>query len=676
MKKKLMKLFIKIKKYNYKKYMHENILFLTTVISLFINATLVRFFTVGNYFEIKPLLADLAITIFLCSFAYLFRPQKRINYYMTLSIFLTIICLANSVYYTFYTSFISVSLILTSLQISEVGDAVVENVLQLKDFVLLIQPFIVLFVYRNLKKSQYFGKEKLGYGRKIMIPNLTFSFFLFLFFFSTLTGVELSRLNNQWNREFLVMKVGVYTYQINDIVKSLEPRIHAFFGYEEVAREVTDYYENNQLEHKTNKYTNIFKGKNIITIHAESIQTFAMDLEFNEEEVTPNLNKLAREGLHFTNFYSQVGVGTSSDSEFTLNTSLMPSSIGTVFVSYWDREYITIPKLLKEQGYYSFSMHGNNGTFWNRLAMHKQMGYNRYYHKADFTIDEKIGLGLSDKSFFRQAVPKIKEIAEEHENFYATMIMLTNHTPFSEIEAYGEFPVDMKIEVTNEEDITELVSVPYMEGTKLGNYLKATHYADEALGQFIQDLDNEGLLENTVIVIYGDHDARLPKKDYIKLYNYDPYNDEVIDKDDEMYIPVDYYTYELNRKVPFIIWTKDKKYKKEIDLVMGMYDILPTLGNMFDFYSPYQLGTDIFSVKENVVVFSNGNWLTNKLYYNNQKEEYLLLEDTVITQEYIDKHIEHARNVLTISNHIIMYDYIRRQKETEMLMQEYKERSI
>jgi len=673
MKKKLMKLFIKIKKYNYKKYMHENILFLTTVISLFINATLVRFFTVGNYFEIKPLLADLAITIFLCSFAYLFRPQKRINYYMTLSIFLTIICLANSVYYTFYTSFISVSLILTSLQISEVGDAVVENVLQLKDFVLLIQPFIVLFVYRNLKKSQYFGKEKLGYGRKIMIPNLTFSFFLFLFFFSTLTGVELSRLNNQWNREFLVMKVGVYTYQINDIVKSLEPRIHAFFGYEEVAREVTDYYENNQLEHKTNKYTNIFKGKNIITIHAESIQTFAMDLEFNEEEVTPNLNKLAREGLHFTNFYSQVGVGTSSDSEFTLNTSLMPSSIGTVFVSYWDREYITIPKLLKEQGYYSFSMHGNNGTFWNRLAMHKQMGYNRYYHKADFTIDEKIGLGLSDKSFFRQAVPKIKEIADKYKNFYGTMIMLTNHTPFSEVEAYGEFPVDMKIEVTNEEDITELVSVPYMEGTKLGNYLKATHYADEALGQFIQDLDNEGLLENTVIIIYGDHDARLPKKDYIKLYNYDPYNDEVIDKDDEMYVPVDYYTYELNRKVPFIIWTKDKKIRKEVDLVMGMYDILPTLGNMFGFHSPYQLGTDIFSVKENVVVFPNGNWLTNKLYYNNQKEEYLLLEDTVITQEYIDKYIEHADNVLTISNYIIMYDYIRRQKETEMLMQEYKE---
>ncbi|MDD2489749.1 MAG: LTA synthase family protein [Bacilli bacterium] len=673
MKKKLMKFFIKIKKYNYKKYIHENILFLTTVISLLINATLVRFFTVGNYFEIKPLLADLAITIFLCSFAYLFRPKKRINYYMTLSVFLTFICLANSVYYTFYTSFISVSLILTSLQISEVGDAVVENVLQLKDFVLLIQPFIVLFVYRNLKRSQYFGKEKLGYGRKIMIPNLIFAFFLFLLFFSTLTGVELSRLNNQWNREFLIMKVGVYTYQINDIVKSLEPRIHAFFGYEEVAREVADYYKNNQLEHKTNKYTNIFKGKNIITIHAESIQTFAMDLEFNDEEVTPNLNKLAREGLHFTNFYSQVGVGTSSDSEFTLNTSLMPSSIGTVFVSYWDREYITIPKLLKEQDYYSFSMHGNNGTFWNRLAMHKQLGYNRYYHKADFVIDEKIGLGLSDKSFFRQAVPKIKNIADKYKNFYGTMIMLTNHTPFSEVEAYGEFPVDMKIEVTNEEDITELVSVPYMEGTKLGNYLKATHYADEALGQFIQDLDNEGLLENTVIIIYGDHDARLPKKDYIKLYNYDPYNDEVIDKDDEMYVPVDYYTYELNRKVPFIIWTKDKKIKKEVDLVMGMYDILPTLGNMFGFHSPYQLGTDIFSVKENVVVFPNGNWLTNKLYYNNQKEEYLLLEDTVITQEYIDKYIEHADNVLTISNYIIMYDYIRRQKETEMLMQEYKE---
>ena len=92
----------------------------------------------------------------------------------------------------------------------------------------------------------------------------------------------------------------------------------------------------------------------------------AMNLSFNNVEVTPNLNKLAKEGMFFSNFYSQVSVGTSSDSELTYNTSLMPTKSGTAFVSYADRTLITTPKMLKEQGYYVYVMHANNADFWNR----------------------------------------------------------------------------------------------------------------------------------------------------------------------------------------------------------------------------------------------------------------------------------------------------------------------
>ena len=75
-----------------------------------------------------------------------------------------------------------------------------------------------------------------------------------------------------------------------------------------------------------NSYTNIFEGKNVIVIHGESMMTNAMDLEFNGQQVTPTLNKLRDEGMFFSNFYSQVSVGTSSDSELTYNTSLLPTS--------------------------------------------------------------------------------------------------------------------------------------------------------------------------------------------------------------------------------------------------------------------------------------------------------------------------------------------------------------
>ena len=387
-----------------------------------------------------------------------------------------------------------------------------------------------------------------------------------------------------------------------------------------------------------------------------------MDLSFNGKELTPNLNKLAKEGIYFSNFYSQESVGTSSDTEFTFNTSLMPAVSGTVFINYWNREYVTLPKLLKEQDYYTFSMHGNNGTFWNRNVMHEQLGYdNFYYYTKDYEIDETIGLGLSDKSFFRQSVPKIKEISENYNNFYGVLIMLTNHTPFSYINDYSDYSVDYEVSVTNPlTNKTTIKSYPFLEGKTLGNYFKSVHYADEAIGQFINDLDKEGLLDNTVIVIYGDHDSKIKKSEYEYFYNYDPVKGEMLSKDDPDYHDVSYFEYELNRKVPFIIWTKDQNFGVEVKEVMGMYDAMPTLGNMFGFKSEYALGHDIFSVTDNIVVFPGGNWLTNKMYYNSQKQEGILLNpSTPVSLNYIEKNNAYAEKMITVSNSIINYDLIR-----------------
>ncbi|MDD3048743.1 MAG: LTA synthase family protein [Bacilli bacterium] len=665
-------IFNKIKRQDYKQYFKTNVLFISTVGSLLLSSTLLRFFTVKNFFEIKPIIADLAIVLLIASFAYLFKPKKQIYYLLSVSILFTAICIINSIYYTFYSSFASVSLLATSLQIVDVGDAVVENVMQLKDFVFIIQPIFILFVHFKLSKGNYYHfVQRIEKGKKMLANTLIAAGIIFALFFLSLTSLELGRLVKQWNREFLVMKFGIYTYQVNDIIRSLEPKISSVFGYDKAAKNIKDYYANNAKETVTNKYTNIYKDKNLLFIHAESIQQFLIGFEFNGVEVTPNLNKLSREGLYFSNFYSQVSVGTSSDTEFTLNTSLLPVSSGTVFISYWNQDYVTIPKLLKEQGYYSFSMHGNNGAFWNRLAMHKKMGYDNFYAKTSYNIDDTIGLGLSDKSFFKQSVPMIKEISEAHDKFYGTMIMLSNHTPFSDTDKYGEFAVDMKINKTNEDGTIEEVSAPYMEGTTLGNYIKSVHYADAAIGEFIQELDTAGLLENTVIVIYGDHDARLSKKDYVRLYNYDPYTDTVLNKEDPNYVAVDYYKYELNRKVPFIIWTKDNQKAKEVTTVMGMYDILPTIGNMVGIKSEYQLGNDMFSVNDNIVMFPNGNWLTNKIYYNSQKQEYLLLEDSIVSQEYIDTNTKLTEDTIQVSNDLIIYDYIGKSKETTELIEKY-----
>ena len=655
-----------------REYFKNNILFVTFVITGVLSSTILRFFcmhTIENYLSFKAILADLVVVSAIGSLGYLFKPKNRFPYYMTMNIFLTAICMINSVYYTFYTSFASVSMLSLTQYIGDVGDAVVQNVLQIKDLIYIFSPITLIIVHLKLKKKNYYKRFELKSDRrKKTLKTLSFSGILLIIFLISLSPLDYSRFYKQWNKEYIVMKFGIYIYQGEDLIVSLQPKINSMFGYNKAEKEFTDYFKDRNEYTGTNEYTNIFEDKNVILIHGESMMRNAMDLSFNGIEVTPTLNRLAKQGMFFSNFYSQVSVGTSSDSELTYNTSLMPTKSGTAFVSYSDRTYISTPKLLKEKGYYTFSMHANNADFWNRRAMHKSLGYDRFYSKKDYKVtkDNTIGLGLSDKEFFKQSVAKIKKISEQHDKWYGLTIMLSNHTPFSDVEKYGDYSVDIKETVTKEDGTTEEVTYPYMEGTKLGNYFKSLHYADSALGEFIDELDSEGLLDNTIIVLYGDHDARLPRADYNKLYNYNMETHQFLSEDDPNYKEYDSFQYEIGRRVPFIIWSKDMegtKLNQEVTNVMGMYDVMPTLGNMLGFNNKYALGHDIFNIKDNnIVVFPNGNWVTNKMYYNSQKEAYLSLSDEPITEEEITKNSEYANKLLDVSNDIIVFDLLNENK--------------
>ena len=658
-----------------KKFFNENILFVTYVIVAVVNSTLLRIFcmhNLDNILSIKAIIADTAVVVAVGSFCYLLKPKNRFIYLFICNAVFTAICIINSVYYTFYTSFASISMLSLTQYIGDVGDAVVENVFQPKDLIYLFAPLVMIIVNIRLKKKNYYKKVELKTVRtKKMIHTLSFAAGLALLFLVTMTSLDASRFMKQWNKEYIVMRFGIYVYQVNDLVTSLQPKINSMFGYDKANKEFNDYYAD-KTKPADNEYTNIFKDKNVIVIHGESMMTNAIGLSFNGQEVTPTLNRLSSEGMYFPNFYSQVSVGTSSDSELTYNTSLLPTKSGTAFVSYSDRTYISIPQMLKEQGYYTYVMHANNAAFWNRMNMYKSIGYDRFYSKEDYKVTKEntIGLGLSDKEFFSQSVTKIKKNNEKNQKWYGLLIMLSNHTPFSDVEHYGEFDVNEKVTITNDDGTTSEVTYPYMEGTKLGNYFKSLHYADEALGEFINQLDQEGLLDNTVFVLYGDHDARLPRKDYDLLYNYDFNTHQKKDEEDPTYSEYGTYQYELGRKVPFIIWTKNTagtKLNFTNSNTMGMYDVQPTLGNMFGFYNKYALGHDIFDIKENnTVVFPNGNWVTNNVYYNSQKAEYLSLTEQPVSEEYIKNNTEYTNKLLDVSNNIIVFDLLNEEKNTSL----------
>ena len=629
------------------------LLFITT--SLF-NSFMLRGLTSGKIFSIKAILIDLSLLILLSYLSIFIKKQRRFTYFLIIEFIFTLICIINSIYYAYYSSYASISLLATSIFIKDVGDAVIENVFQIKDLFYIIPFLLFIFIYKKKIKNNLSQIDKED-KKKYSIVTILLEFITITISLSMLNNTDWSRFIKLWNRVSVADTFGIYTYQINDIVQSLKPEFNNIFGHDKALKEVREYYESKEDNTTKNKYTNIFEDMNVIAIHAESLQTFTIGLEFNGVPLTPTLNKLTKEGIYFDNFYAQVGVGTSSDSEFTYSTSLMPSNNGTVFVNYYNNKYVSIQQLLADKGYYTFSMHGNVGDFWNRQTMHKNLGYKKFYSKSSFEIDEEFGLGLSDRSFFRQAVPMIKQISEENSTpFYGTLITLTNHTPWPDVDKYSTYNLTKTVEIDGEK-----VTRDYLENTTLGNYLKSVNYMDTAFGEFIETMDKEGLLENTIIIIYGDHDARISKKYYNIMYNYDPYNDIVLDDTDENYVEVGSYKYELNRKVPFIIWTKNKKFNEKISTPAGMIDALPTLGNMLNIKSKYQLGTDIMSIKgsDNTVVFKDGSYVTSKIYYNSKTSEIFPITNEAISEDYIKERAEYADKIIEISNYVITYNLLK-----------------
>ena len=646
-------------------YVKHNRLFLSYLLLSFVNCFLIRLLTLDNWYNYKTLLIDLFVAGVFGSFAYFFKPTKQYYYLVTLFIINTIVCVVNAIYYTWYSSFVSFSLLSAVSQVGEVGDAFFQK-LKVVHFIYLMPLLIFIYINSRLNKKDYYNYvKKLEKGKKMFIITfLVFAITLGLNL-STLSKISYSRLAKQWNRESIVKSFGIVIYQGNDLVQTAYSKMNSLFGYDEAARKFVTYYGEKEYNKSDNKYTGMFEGKNVIMMHLESMMNYFVDLEINGVEITPNLNKLTKQGLYFSNFYPEISVGTSSDTEFTVNTSLLPVTSGTVFVSYYDREYVSLETLLAENGYYTFSMHGNKASMWNRDKMHPNLGYQDMYFEDSYDIDDIVGLGLSDVSFYKQIIPILSEIEAKHDNYMGTIITLSNHTPFNDLDKYPELDLTYKTTKINEEtgDEEEIV-YDYLTNTKLGNYIRSAHYADLALGDFIDYLYESDIMNDTVFVMYGDHDAKLSKNEFNYYYNFDPNTGEVKSEDDPTYIDYDYYANELNRKTPLIIWSKNKQLKTKVDYYMGMIDVLPTISNMLGIENKYALGHDIFEIKDdNIVPFPNGNFLTKKIYYNASKEEYKPIDNDPIDEGYIEECKLYTENIIELSNNIVVYDLIKNEKD-------------
>src|SRR5262249_19130508 len=105
----------------------------------------------------------------------------------------------------------------------------------------------------------------------------------------------------------------------------------------------------------------------------------------------------------------------------------------------------------------------------------------------DFQLTEQIGWGLNGRDFLQQMVPRLEALPRP---FAAWLITLSLHHPFE------DFPARYK----------EL-KLGALEGSSFGNYLHTMRFFDRALDRFIAELSRDGLLDASVVVVFGDHDA-------------------------------------------------------------------------------------------------------------------------------------------------------------------------
>lgn len=364
-----------------------------------------------------------------------------------------------------------------------------------------------------------------------------------------------------------VNHIEFFTYHTNDILVNVIGKLER----DEVNKEeILNTMEEIVPKSSGEAYNGVAAGKNVILIQTESLNDFVIGAEYNGQELTPNLNALLEEDtLYFNHFYSTTGVGNTSDAEFSALNGLYPNDERECYRLYVDNTFQGLPWILRREGYGAYAFHGYIKTFWNRDEAYKTQGFQHYYSQEELDMTEVSGYGLTDKELFRQSVDILKK---KEQPFFGFMITLTNHIPYE-----------------LDESLATLTLKESDKGTTFGGYLQTVHYTDEAFGALITYLKEAGLYENTMIIIYGDHQGMNMETPSVKSKM-----SEFLGKE---------YNYDEMLNVPLIIHIPGLGEAKTIDTVGGQVDILPTIANLMDVEigQPFVFGHDLLNAEEGFV---------------------------------------------------------------------------
>ncbi|WP_226545035.1 LTA synthase family protein [Bacillus thuringiensis] len=577
---------------------------------------------------ISPLAASLAF-VGLALFA---TGEKRNYIALCINFLLTIVLVGNVMFYDFYSDFVTLPVLGQTSNFGQLGGSIIE-ILNYKIILAFVD--IIFFFILLKKKSIVFKTGRVTHPARFVYFLLTLGVF-----FANLHLAEKERpelLTRSFDRVMLVKNLGLYTHQIYDLTLQVKAGSQKALADSSKLQETENYVKANQSEPNPSMF-GAAKGKNVIVVTLESLQTFLIGASVNGQEVTPFLNQFINESYYFDNFFHQTGQGKTSDSEFLIDTSLYPLNRGAVFFTHGNNDYTATPEILRQQGYFTSVFHANNATFWNRNIMYSALGYDRYYNELDYKITPETNLnwGLKDIEYFDQSVDILKTVDQP---FYARFLTLTNHYPF-----------------TYDED-TKFIE-PYNSGNGVfDRYIVTARYLDESIKRFIERLKAEGMYDDSIIVLYGDHYGISEKHNRAMA--------QFLEKDQI----TEFDTLNLQR-TPLYIHMPGQTEGQTISKPTGQIDMKPTILNLLgiDTTNDIRFGHDMFSDEyTGFVVLRDGSFITDKYAYtNNTFYDRITSEIVDLPKKEAQALINRAQNELRMSDKIIEGDLLRFSESNKM----------
>ncbi len=595
------------------------------------------------------------LAIFLLIGVLIFKREKPIAIYLTvLTFLLNAVIILLQLYSKSYKLAFSIfnCKIFTTPSGGFGGNILVDSLIELFSYYRIISliPFFTLLTLLIINRKE-FKTEKIKISLKKILIFVFFSIFLQV----GLYGNYRVNYQNYWGfsteyAQYGCQYLGVYNYYFQDTVLHIDNRpIDLKKNADKEYNDLDKYNKNkskyiNMLDGKyysnIDNQTGILKGKNVFVIQMESTMSFCYNSKFNGLEVTPYFNQLFTDEncFYFSNAYSTVGIGNTSDAEFAFLTGYYPTGDMNISFEYADYDFDipTYADYLTEYNFYSYNptieeFYNHKGTHEGLYKMDKFRGVESFITQNDPELYPELYVGewIKDEAILKWARNYAIRCHGNKQNSFSFVETITPHTPFNDVsQYYSDY---------------EMVDFGLGLNNQLNRYLNQIRYNDKMMYEFLLESTNPynpNCLKNTIFILYGDHGNQLSKEQFEELYNKEL---------------TDFEYRKLLVNIPIIFYDpsgcikeslKNQDIDKLLNQVHANIDMYRTISNMLGIESnDYQFGVNMFSGEPAFVCEpKNLDIITDNFMYCEKTKEHITFTNKPIDMTRVNQILSYKKD--------------------------------